>query len=509
MDKKRIAPGFLQNNIYRFIHMALSQLGGIIFTIIIARVLGPEDFGVYVLALSFALVLIALGELGINEATIRYISLNQKNLKKAKSYFMYLLKIKILSSFILSLILILLSKFLAYFYNEPKLFFPALIAGGYIFFYSLIQMIPAIFVGFEDVKFITYKELVFQLSRLLLIPIIFVLSPVFIIASPIFLAIIASIIGLIFSIICIKKNYPEFFKSKASKFDKKELFSFMKYLSIGSLSILFLLYADILILGKFVELEFLGFYKAATSIILMASSFLTLTMVLYPILTKLNKKKIRKIFDVLLYYSFMISIPLTIGVIFMGNALIRVLFGQDYLLAAIPLYGLALLIFILPLEEMFRTLINSKGESKLTAKIMMIASILNILLNFIFIYVFLLMFKQPIYAALGVGIATTLSRSFVLINLVITSKRKFNITITPKYIIKPLIASFGMVLFLIYFNSLIGETGSISLMIIELILAVLIYFILLFLIKGVSKQEFNYILGLFKENLKKNSEKTN
>ncbi|MFA7707419.1 MAG: oligosaccharide flippase family protein [Candidatus Pacearchaeota archaeon] len=509
MDEKRIAPDFLKNNLYRFVHMVLSHLGGIIFTIFIARILGPKEFGTYVLAMSFALILISLGELGINEATVRYISLYQKNIKKAKSYFVYLLKLKIVILLILSLTLISTSKLLAYFYNDSTLVFPIIIAGLYIFFYSLMQILTNLFFALQNMKAVIYKEVVFQILRIILIPLVLTFSVFFIVSGPIILSILSSLGGLLFSIIYLYKNYPYFLKSNLVKIDKKELFRFMKYLSVSSLSLLVLLYTDVLILGKFVDLEFLGFYKTASSIVLMAASFLTLTIVLYPILTRLDKEKIKKIFDILLYYLLIISIPLTLGTIFMGKAIISLLFGYEYLPAVIPLYGLALLIFILPLEEMFRTLINSRGESKLTAKTMTIASILNIVLNLAFAYGFLIIFKQQIYAALGVSIATILSRAFVLISLLIISKKKFDTTLIPIFIIKPLISGAVMTLFLIYFNNLFAGSANLFSIILEIILAALIYFIVLYLIKGVSKKEFNYIFDLFKENFNYSDKKSN
>jgi stage V sporulation protein B len=105
MKKNRVGPEFLQNTTYRFLNLGISYLGGAIFTVIIARLLEPELFGVYTLSLSFALVLMTIGDLGIGEAMLRYVSRYYDSPSKAKAYIYYLFKIKIIVLLFLSLLL--------------------------------------------------------------------------------------------------------------------------------------------------------------------------------------------------------------------------------------------------------------------------------------------------------------------------------------------------------------------------------------------------------------------
>ncbi|MFA5856734.1 MAG: flippase [Candidatus Pacearchaeota archaeon] len=494
MNKKSLATEFLENNIYRFIHTFVIYLGGLIFTIVTARLLGPEGLGTYTLALSFALILMTLGDLGINEAMIRYVSKNINNPKKAKSYFVYLFKIKLVILISLSFLLLIFSKVIVYFYHDENLFIPLIFASFYIFFYSFMQLSMNLFISFKNIKGTVFKEIVFQSFRVVLIPAL-VLLTLFKIAGPIIFEIIASIFGSIFAYFYLYKKYPLFFKEKSGPIDKKELFGFIKYLSIGSLTILFLLYTDILILGKFVELKYVGFYKTAASITMMLVSIMTLTSTLYPILSQLDKKRSEEIFKKIVYVLLMFSIPMSIGVIMVSRFVIRLLFGYDFLPSTIPLYGLSLLILIMPIEELFRILLNSKGESKITGKTIFYAGLINILLNFVFIYTFLFLFKDPIYATLGAAIATSISRGFVIITLFRHTKNKFKIKLNPSWILKPLFASFIMALFLIIFDKLTFGISNIWLVALEIILGALIYFITLFLIKGILRKD----LIFFKE----------
>jgi len=503
MIKKRIAPEFFKNSIYNFFSFGINHFGGAIFTIIIARILNPEAFGMYSLALSIIIILMTAGDLGLNEGLMRYVSLNSKNKSKAKSYFLYFLKLKLSVLLFLSAILMLSSKLISAFYNQEQLSFLLIIGGLYLFFYSLMQFISVLFYAFKNVKANIYKEFIFQTTRISLIPFLFIISLGYLAAGPIIIVIAGAIITLIFSIIYLFKKYNKFFTPKVVKIDKKEIFHFMKYLSFSALSTIFLVYTDILILGRFVDLEFVGFYRAAATIAVIFASFLTLTQILYPIFAQLNKKKIKRTFDILLYYLFIFSIPLASGVFIFSKQIIKILFGVSYLPATMILHSLALLIIILPAGELFRALLNSKGKSKLTGKIMFYASLLNVTLDLLLISLFLKIFKEPIYTALGVGIATVISRFFIFFSLALISKKEFNIKIKSSFIIKPFIVSCIMLIFLFLYKRLIYNGTNLVLVIFEVIIASIIYFITLYSLRGISKNEINYVFQIIKDMNKK------
>ncbi len=498
MSKNRIGPEFIRNNFYRLSNTLISYVGGAIFTILVARILSPELLGSYTIALSFALILMTVGDLGLSEAVLRYVSLNYKNSSKAKSYFYFILRVKITVLMFLAIVLIASSKLIAVFYGKPELTFPIMVAGLYIFFYSLMQEISNLFNAFKDLRAYAIKEAVFQLSRLILISLLFLTPSKYLSAGPIMIAIFASIAGTIFSIFSLLKRYPQFFKSKTSKINKIELYSYLKFLSIGSLSVLFLIYTDILILGKFVDLETVGFYRAASSLALFLSSIFVVTVVVYPVFARINDKThLNSIISLTLKYMLIISIPLTIGSAFTANYFIRILFGYSYLPSSIIFYSLCLMIFLLPTGELFKVLLNSKGKSDKTAKIIFASSILNIFLNFLFIL--LLIPHGFIYAAAGAGAATIISRGSILILLFLTSRKEFGISLDKSIYLKPLLASLIMATFLFFFNRLIYGRANFILVGIEILIGTIIYFLTLFVIKGFSKEDIIYIRTLISD----------
>jgi len=503
MEQKRLATGFFKNSFYQFLFSIISHFGGVVFTILIARILNPELFGTYTLTLSIVLTLMTLGGLGINEAVIMYISSNYKNKKKVRAYFIYFFKIKIIISLFLSLILILLSRIIASFYNQKSMSVILIFGALYLFFYSLMQFISCLFYAFKNVKAYVYKEFVFQAIRLSLIPFLIIFSVGFLVEGTFMLSVIGSIIAAFFSIIYLFKKYRLFFNQTGGQINKKEVFNFMKYLSFSSLSLLFLVYTDILILGKFVDPEFVGFYKTVSSVVLLAASLLMFNPILSPIFTQINKRRTKNTLNILLYYLFIFSIPITIGLIIFGSYFIKLLFGAAYLPSVLPLYSLVLLVIFLPAEELFRSLFVAKKESKIVAKIISISAIVDIILNFALIYYFLRF--GAIYAAFAAGITTVFSKFIVFFMLAKASKSRFNIKIKPSIIIKPAIASLIMGGFLIVFTKVIFKNPNLLIVILEIILAIGIYFLSLYLIKGISKKETNYIKKIIYEVIKNKS----
>src|SRR3989338_2229958 len=93
--KEALIKQFLKNAFWGSILGIITKLGGLLFTLILARFLVPEDFGVYSFILAIATIFMAMGDLGINQTLIILLSKNLNDKKKSNSYFKFLMKIKI------------------------------------------------------------------------------------------------------------------------------------------------------------------------------------------------------------------------------------------------------------------------------------------------------------------------------------------------------------------------------------------------------------------------------
>ena len=104
LTKNRLlAKQVINTSIWNLIYSIIQRIGALIFTIILARFLFPENFGIYSLVISIAFIFMTFADLGIDNVLIRYLSSE----KKKSAYFRYIFKIKFLFSSIVSLALLI------------------------------------------------------------------------------------------------------------------------------------------------------------------------------------------------------------------------------------------------------------------------------------------------------------------------------------------------------------------------------------------------------------------
>src|SRR5688572_32726029 len=86
--KKLISSATAKDTIILFTGNIGSAFWGFVFTLIIARSLSIEDFGVFSAALNLATILTSLSDLGITTGSVGFISRNlaKKDFKKSNEY---------------------------------------------------------------------------------------------------------------------------------------------------------------------------------------------------------------------------------------------------------------------------------------------------------------------------------------------------------------------------------------------------------------------------------------
>jgi len=162
----------VKNSLYQFSTGLVAKIGALIFTVVIARLLLPELFGLYSLALSTILLFVSISDLGINQSIIRFISKSSsdKRKEKAAAYAYYLSKIKIIFTFLVAFALTILAKFISQNYYQKPIFY-ALIAGAlYVILAGISSIFQSFFHAINNFKVPFFKEIFLQISRLFLIP---------------------------------------------------------------------------------------------------------------------------------------------------------------------------------------------------------------------------------------------------------------------------------------------------------------------------------------------------
>lgn len=488
----------LKNVFYNFLTTIIAKLGALIFTIIIARTLFPELFGIYSLALSIILTISTFADLGINSTLIRYVadslkSRTEKAKQEARSRFLFLFKIKILLTAILSLLLFVFSEIIAiYIFKKPLLALPLQIGAIYLLIISLQGFFNSAFYALQKIKYSAIGELIFEVSRIALVSLFLLFYKN---AGAVFISLtIALFISFIFLYFILLKNYRFLLfgkKIKPTKDEKKRLLSFFGWLTINSISLVFFSHVDTFMLGLFLPAEFIGFYHAIFSIVGAAAAFVAFGAALLPVFTQIEAGRVERGFKKVFYYITLISIPAAIGLAFIIVPSIQVIYGQAYvpsqykLAITIASALVSLLIIETALTAIYSSLFQAKEKPKIPAILIVIATIANVILNYVFIRIGISI--APEYGLIGVALATFLTRYFNLIALSIFAKTKLNIKADMGSAIKPFIASIIMLVFLFIFDYFV--TMSIFTGILMIISAAFIYIIIVFLIKGLTKED--------------------
>lgn len=408
----------IKNSSWQLSTTIIAKIGSLFFTIIIARLMLPEIYGLYGLALSTILFFRIFSDFGIGAAMTTFLSKTiDRNPEKAKRYFYTLTKYKIFLVTISSIILISLASWISNsYYNKPIYY--ALLAGA---IYLPVTIFSGHFISLFSSKnnfrpqFI--QEIIIQISKITIIPlsIIYFLSKINSIEIYLFWIIIllsfSYLLGgsYLFIVAKIERSFGKRKAQKLSSKEKKDIRKFILPLSVTAFSGVFFGLIDQIMLGRYVASEFIGFYQAAFNLISAASGVIAFSSIaVFPIFARLKGGVLEKGFKKTRNITFLISIAASIFTLISAPLIIKIIYGPAYLTAAIYLQIFTILIISFPIIALYDTYYISQRKTKIISILVIFSTILNIILNYILIN-FGLKYSMS-FAVVGACIATIISR---------------------------------------------------------------------------------------------------
>jgi O-antigen/teichoic acid export membrane protein len=451
----------------------ISKVIGLIITILLAKYLGAGNFGKYSFVLAFVLIFGIITDFGFPTITVRDLARNKKLTRK---YTDNIITIKLILSFITFLLII---GTIELFNKGSDVKLMVYLAGLWVIINSFTSFFTSIFRAYEKMKYESYS-IIFERLILLIFIIIVVLKGLSLI-NLFQLKIISGLLGLVFVSLLIKKKFKGFWFKIDFKFWKhiiKE--SWPLALGIGFTAIYF--YFDTIILSIFAKDEVVGWYNAAYKIIifLIIGRRLFATAI-YPSLSKYyikSKVILKNIIESAEKISITFAIPLTMGGIILAEKIMLVVYGPEYINGTTAFQILMIQMLMLYINLLFTPFLHASNHQKTYMKIVGIGLITNILLNFLLI---------PKFYMIGAATATAISETFVLAFGYIYINKIIKIRIS-KFLIKPIISSIIM-------GTIIISLYKLNLFLLILI-GVVTYSIILYLIKGISKDEIKTIKKL-------------
>lgn len=458
-----------KNSIFYLLYNLLNVLFPFITGIYVARILLPADIGQVETARNLAQYFVIFSFLGIPTYGLREVSKARNDKNELNKLYTELMVINTVSTvfFLLAYIFII---FVIPSYRENVVYF--LITGISIALNFLNN--SWLFEGLEKFDYISIRNFVFKFLSLLLL-FIFVRSSNDCLKYAI-ITVVGTAGNYILNIIS-SKRYVRF---NFNDINIKRHMKSILFLVVVNLAIEIYSLVDITMLGLMCKKEVVTYYAYGIKIQKILLEIVnTFTMVLVPRIALYYEENRIDDFNVLLTKTlsiiFILSLPMIIGIQFVGSPFITKIYGYNYIRSASVLKLLSFSLCISPIGYLLgsRVLLVTGHENKMIIAVS-IGAISNVIGNLLLI---------PILNEKGAAFASIISELIVAIIYIYLSHSYFRVKskIIVETLYKLLFSLFVMAMILFIFKRL--NYSSLSMIFVQIIIASISYFLILLLIK--------------------------
>jgi len=475
---KRIA----KNTTVLFVATIVASILGILLSVYIARKVGDINFGKYSFALAFTAFFAIFLDLGYSTLFIRNVA---RNKSLANNYLNNLFGIRALLSILVFIFVIIIINIMGYPADTKNFVYLFFIYTILLFLSDLFKIV---FRVFERMEYEAFIQIITTMIRVALGLLILFLGYGLLELALVF--VFSEIVDLLFSFLICEKR---FIKSK-TEFD----FGFLKKtlriaLPLAMLSFFSLIFVriDTIMLSIMKGDATVGWYNAAYNLTLgfkpIPFVFMTALFPLMAYYHMSSKKSLKMVYEKSFKYMLILGLPLAFGTAILSDKIIILFYGQQFSNSIIALQILAWDVLLIFLYSPLGAILVSIDRQNEMAVILLITAFINIVLN---------LFLIPHFSYVGSAVATIITEVILLGMYAYFLSKYLHKIAFHKIIIKPIISVSIMCIF-VYF------CRSINLFLL-VILAAVVYFLILYLIKGFSKED----IDLFKNIFKKQKEET-
>lgn len=457
------------------------QIASFIISIILARLLDPEDFGLVGMSMVFIAILQVFKDMGFASALIQ----SKENSSLTYSSIFYL---NIFTGAVFTFLIYFAAPFIGKFYENSQITNLVRLLS-IIFFISSFNVVQSTILRKNlDFKSLTVRDLFSQIFAGV-VAVFFAFN-----GFGIYSLIIQQIIAAILQTILLWKITNWYPKFEFSWEEVKKLSGFSLYVFAAQSVNQILKQADTLIIGKLFSPATLGFFTRANSLnsLVIRNSSASISKVFYPALAGLQEdnERFQKVFLKVIKITSAISVYLT-GVFFLvGEELIITLFGSKWEPSVFIFQILIIRAFTYPISSMVVNAFMAKGKSKQNFHYGNIRKVLQLIPMFI---AFFYGFKPFLFSIVAVAILSwILNNFFATFSLGVSLKAQF-MAVSPNLIFSAVVL-YGI-------KEILPEKLNIPLAIVEVVAFSLLFFIFLICTKSELIKEGNIILQKLKRKL--------
>lgn len=394
-EKKQIQQKVFTGSVLMLISRMTVKSIGLVSSIILARLLLPEDFGLVAIAMAIYAFIDLFGAFGFGTVLIQKQNASPADYNTAWTF-------KLLFGVCAAAALMLLAPWVAAYYQDPRLTYV-------IYAISLMAVLS----GCNNIGVIDFqkhldfrKELKLQVIPKLLsfsctMALVFYLRNYW---ALVFGMLINEALNLLFS------YYMNAFRPRFSLASARELFGFSKWLMLNNAIDYVNKKVPVLVTGQLLGSKAVGFYTVGEEIALLPTSEIAapINRATYPVYAKLkdDQTELRKAYLNTINLSASISLPAAAGIAFLAPLLVPTVLGEAWLPMAEMMRWLAIAGFLISLSSNVGYVFMATGSPRYLV-------FTNILRAAIFIPA--LYFFINLYGLTGIGYALLLSSAVLLL----------------------------------------------------------------------------------------------
>ncbi len=460
-----------KNTTYYTTALVIQKILSFFYFVLIARMIGVTDAGKYIFALSFTTIFSVFVDFGLTPILIREIA---KDKGKTHRYLSNIVSLKIILGLVVWAIVILLVNLLGY---PPITKTLVYLAGLVMVLDSLSLSFYGVLRGYQNLKYESIGTIIYEVIVVTLGIVALVLKAPLVILILVF--VVASSFNFCYSLILLYRKKLARIKFSLDRHILKALLIIALPFAIAGIFNRVYSYIDTILLSILAGDKFVGWYGVAYKLTF-ALQFIPAAFAasLYPAFSGYfvtSREHLVKTFERAFNYLMIVAIPIACGTIILADKIILKLYGLEYSPSILPLQILMGSLIFIFLNYPVGSLLNACNRQIINTINMGIAMVINVLLNILLI---------PYFTFIGASIASLSSATILFFLGFIWTNRiiKFNKFLMFKNFLKPLFAGLAMGSTILYLKPQIS-------FLILIPLGVFIYFIILYLLRGFTKED--------------------
>ncbi len=397
---------------------------GMATAIILARYLGPEDYGKYSLVVSLAYIFTIISDFGLNDLIIRDVA---QDYTLAPKYIAASFITKPLLSFFSMISLILMVYLMGY---PKEIILCTAVFSFHIIFNTLTNSISSAFKGFQRMEYASIVTIVNGIVGLVFVAFLAYWNGTLI--EIIFSKVLTLFIGFIVAYLILIKNFGRLDFTIDFPFLKKTLVDAFPFLTIGIIATLFFK-IDIIMLSKLKGDMAVGWFSAAANDLFFGLFIIpqAVSSVTYPLFARQYSESIdqlRRSCNFTIKILTIIGVPISAGTFILAPQIINLVFGPEYENSVIVLRIISVGISFGFIRDPFGYGLAAVGKVKILMWLNVFSLIVNVVLN---------SFMIPLYGHIGAAITSVfcilfgLGQGYYFLNRDIKNLRLFHNYLKP------------------------------------------------------------------------------